>query len=54
MAVSADTRPVAIEPSAIADPAPIALAGFVLSAFPPSGHSAACISNLMGIGPALV
>jgi len=53
MAVPADARPVASEPSLIADPAPLGLAGFALTTFLLSGHNATFIPDLIWIGPAL-
>jgi uncharacterized protein len=52
MAVPVEVRPVA-EPSAIADPAPLGLAGFALTTFLLSGHNATFIPDLIWVGPAL-
>ncbi len=52
MAVAVDVRPAA-EPSLIADPAPLGLAGFALTTFLLSGHNATFIPDLIWIGPAL-
>lgn len=53
MAVPADVRPAVVEPSLIADPAPLGLAGFALTTFLLSGHNATFIPDLIWIGPAL-
>src|ERR1700693_1920413 len=53
MAVPAAARPVAMEPSVMADPAPLGLAGFALTTFLLSGHNATFIPDLIWIGPAL-
>jgi uncharacterized protein len=55
MSVPADVRPdvAVVEPSTIADPAPLGLAGFALTTFLLSGHNATFIPDLIWIGPAL-